>query len=185
MFYMFDVLIRPILTYGSDIWGLNKSVANTLDKVFLNYNRRTLHVKATTCNAIVHRECSKIPPSVYCHGNVLSYYHRLLTMPEGKVVKSVFDMLCNLNKQGFQTWTTRACELARLYNIDMNKTADLKSDQFKSMCSGIIKQICVYIFDLCYWLHGVNSMISTRCINPSFNGTNLQEHYILLSRVFT
>ena len=140
MFYMFDVLIRPILTYGSDIWGLNKSVTNILDKVFLNYNRRTLHVKATTCNAIVHGECGKFPPSVYCHGNVLSYYHRLLTMPEGKVVKSVFDMLCNLNKQGFQTWTTRVCELVRLYDIDINKTADLKSDQFKSMCSGIIKQ---------------------------------------------
>ena len=140
MFYMFDVLIRPILTYGSDIWGLNKAVTNILDKVFLNYNRRTLHVKATTCNAIVHGECGKFPPSVYCHGNVMSYYHRLLTMPEGKVVKSVFDMLCNLNKQGFQTWTTRVCELAWLYDIDINKTADLKSDQFKSMCSGIIKQ---------------------------------------------
>ena len=46
-------------------------------------------------------------------------------MPEGKVVKSVFDMLCNLNKQGFQTWTTRVCELARLYDIDINKIADL------------------------------------------------------------
>ena len=40
-------------------------------------------------------------------------------------------------------------------------------------------------FHLCYWLHGVNSMISTRCVNPSFNGTNLQEHYMFLSRVFT
>ena len=76
MFYMFDVLIRPILTYGSDVWGFNKTVANTLDKVFLNYNRFILQVKATTCNAIVYGECGKFPPSVYCHGNVLSYYHR-------------------------------------------------------------------------------------------------------------
>ena len=152
MFYMFDVLICPKLTYGSDIWGLNKSVTNTLDKVFLNYNRRTLHVKAMTCNAIVHGECGKFPPSVYFFFFFFFFTQCILPwkcveslssltyMPEGKVVKSVFDMLCNLNKQGFQTWTTRVCELARLYDIDINKTADLKSDQFKSMCSGIIKQ---------------------------------------------
>ena len=30
MFYMFDVLIRPILTYGSDIWGFSKLAGNTL-----------------------------------------------------------------------------------------------------------------------------------------------------------
>ena len=139
MFYMFDVLIRPILTYGSDVWGFDKTVANTLDKVFLNYNRCVLQVKATTCNAIVYGECGKFPPSVYCHVNVLSYYHRLLTMPEGKVVKSVFNMLYNLNDQGFQTWATRVCELALAYNIDINETANMKSDQFKSACQNIIK----------------------------------------------
>ena len=78
MFYMLDVLIRPIFTYGSDVWGFNKTVANTLDKVFLNYNRCILQVKATTCNAIVYGECGKFPPSVYCHGNVLGYYHPCL-----------------------------------------------------------------------------------------------------------
>ena len=96
-------------------------------------------VKATTCNAIVYRECGKFPPSVYYHGNVLSYYHGLLTMPEGKVVKSVFNMLYNLNEQGFQTWATRVCELALAYNIDINETANMKSDQFKSVCQNIIK----------------------------------------------
>ena len=140
MFYMFDVLIRPILTYGSDVWGFNKTVANTLDKVLLNYNRCILQVEATTRNAIVYGECGKFPPSVYCHWNVLSYYHRLLTMPEGKVVISVFNMLFNLSEQGFQTWSTRVCELALAYNININETANMKSDQFKSLSQNIVKQ---------------------------------------------
>ena len=95
---IFDVLMRPILTYGSDVWGYNKTVVNTLDKVFLNYNRCLLQVKAATRNAIVYGECGKFPPSVYCNGNVLSYYHRLLTMPEGKVVKSVFQYAVQLKR---------------------------------------------------------------------------------------
>ena len=106
MFYMFDVLIRPILTFGSDIWGFSKLAGSTLDKVFLNYNQCALHVKAITCNAIVNGECGNFPPSVHCHINVLTYYHRLLIMSKGKVVKFVFKAFHNLNDQGFQTWIT-------------------------------------------------------------------------------
>ena len=103
IFLMVDVLIRPILTYGSDIWGFSKLAGSTLDKVFLNNNRCTLHVKATTCNAIVNGECGKFPPSAHCHISVLTYYHRLLTMSKGKMVKSVFKALYNLKDQGFHT----------------------------------------------------------------------------------
>ena len=61
-------------------------------------------------------------------------------MPEGKVVKYVFNMMCNVSKQGFQTWATRVCELARSYHIDINETVHIRSDHFKSLCSDIIKQ---------------------------------------------
>ena len=67
-------------------------------------------------------------------------------MPDGKVVKSVFDMLGNLNKQGFETWTTRVCELVRGYDININENAYLRSDQFKSMCFDIIKQDFLFIY---------------------------------------
>ena len=127
-----------ILTYGSDIWGFSKMAGSTLDKVFLNYNRCALHVKATTCNAIVNGECGKFPPSVHCHINVLTYYHRLLTMSKGKMVKSVFKALHKLNDQGFQTWITRVSELAHRYGIDINETASIGSVQFKSICSNTI-----------------------------------------------
>ena len=127
------------LTYGSDIWGFSKLAGSTLGKVFLNYNRCALHVKATTCNAIVNGECGKFPPSVHCHINLLTYYHRLLTMSNGKVVKSVFKVLYNLNDHGFQPLITRV-SLARRYGIDINETASIGSVQFKSMWSKMIKQ---------------------------------------------
>ena len=36
-FDIFDTVIRPIITYGSDVWGLCKSGLHDLDKLFLNY----------------------------------------------------------------------------------------------------------------------------------------------------
>ena len=61
-FDMFDTLVRSVLTYGSDVWGMSKSGHSALDKVFLHYARCTLGVKATTCNVIVYGECGKYPP---------------------------------------------------------------------------------------------------------------------------
>ena len=133
-FDIFDTMIRPIITYGSDVWGLCKSGLHDLDKLFLNYIRCVLCIKATTSNIIVYGECGKFPPSIYCHVNVLCYLHRLLTMHRGSTVKSVFNVLCNLNDQGFQTWISRAYDLATIYQIDMNSCADLSSSQFKKFC---------------------------------------------------
>ena len=133
-FDIFDTMIRPIITYGSDVWGLCKSGLHDLDKLFLNYIRCVLCIKATTSNIIVYGECGKIPPSIYCHANVLCYFHRLLTMHHGSTVKYVFNVLCNLNDQGFQTWISRAYDLATKYQIDMHSCTDLSSSQFKKFC---------------------------------------------------
>ena len=78
-FDMFDTFVRPVLTYGSDVWGMNKSGQGALDKLFLHYARCIRGVKATTCNVIVYGECGKYPPSIFCPMNVLCYLHRLLT----------------------------------------------------------------------------------------------------------
>ena len=111
-FDIFDTVIRPITMYGSDEWGLCKSELHDLDKLFLNYMRCALCIKATASEIIVYGECCKFPPSIYCHANVLCYFHRLLTMHHGSTVKYVLNVLCNLNVQGFQTLISRAYDLA-------------------------------------------------------------------------
>ena len=84
-FEMFDTTIKPILTYNSDVCGINKNALHELDRVFLNYVRCVLCVKlsTSTCIAIVIGESGKFPPSLYCHINVLCFFHRLLKMQPG------------------------------------------------------------------------------------------------------
>ena len=78
---IFDTLIRPIFTYGSDVWGLGKTGIDVVDEIFLNFVCCILSVKATTCNVIFYGECGRYPFRVFCHINVLLYLHRLWTMP--------------------------------------------------------------------------------------------------------
>ena len=143
LFDMFDTMIRPILTYGSDVWGLSKTGIDVVDKVFLNFARCTLSVKATTCNTIVFGECGRYLLSVFCHINVLCYLHRLLTMPGEKIVKSVFHTLNALPGQGFSIWVTKAYDLAQVYDIAMNASVALTAKQFKSLSSERTKYVFV------------------------------------------
>ena len=151
-FEIFDTLIKPILTYGSDVWGINKTALHELDKSFLNYIRCVLCVKSTTSNIIVFGECGKFPPSMYCHVNVLCYMHRLLNMQSGQVVKSVFDSLHKLNNQGFHTWVSKAYELGQLYGTDIDSCSELPSDQFKQICNERLKNCFITS-----WLHDLHS----------------------------
>ena len=59
---MFDSLVRPILTYGSEVWGASKSGLQELDRVFLQYMRCVWRIKATTSNLAVYGECGRPTP---------------------------------------------------------------------------------------------------------------------------
>ena len=75
--HLFENLVRPILLYDSDVWGVNVSTNTPIDKLFFYYMRCVLHVKATTSNVIVIGESGQMLPSVYCHINALCYLKRL------------------------------------------------------------------------------------------------------------
>ena len=91
--YLFYSLVRPILTYGTEVWGFCKSGLLDLDRVFLRYMRCILRVKATTSNFIVIGECGQFPPSVSCHKSLLSFFNRLYNMPNSQLVKQVYNQL--------------------------------------------------------------------------------------------
>ena len=54
---------------------------------------------------------------------------------ERKMAKSVFCTLNALHSQGFSTFVTKAYDLARTFNIDMDEGAMLSPKQFKSIIS--------------------------------------------------
>ena len=110
MFKLFDATIKPISTYGTDVWGHRKSGLDMVDKVMLRYCRRVLNVKATTSNIMVHGECGMLPPSVQCIISYMCYMNRLYHMPGGTIAERVYEQLNKLHSMGFTTWITRVNE---------------------------------------------------------------------------
>ena len=134
MFHIFDTVVKPILTYGSDVWGANKTGLTAINKVFLRFVRCTLGVKATTCNIIVFGECGRMPPSIACKIAIMCYMNRLYHLPERSIVKKVYNVLENLHLQGFTTWITKVRELIHNYNLNV----EMDKESFKRACKGAV-----------------------------------------------
>ena len=103
MSHIFETVIMPILTYGSDVWGYNKVACTMLDKVFLRITRCILGIKSTTSNLIGIGECGRMPPSIKCTVNTLCFLNRLMYMDDDCIVKQVYFELKDLADQGFNT----------------------------------------------------------------------------------
>ena len=137
MFKLFDSIIKPILIYGSDVWGHNKSGLDIVDKVMLRYCRRVLNVKAATSNLMVYRECGMLPPSIQCTISTMCYMNRLYHMPADTIAKHVYEEMHKLHPMGFRTWVTRVNELIVKYDMDITKLPS----NFRTDCkTAVIRQ---------------------------------------------
>ena len=135
-FHLFSSLVKPILTYGAEIWANDKLALNKVDKIFLRYIRCSLSVKASTSNIITIGECGQYPPSVACKKAILIYYNRLNNMPNTSIVKRVYEELNNLHQIGFNNWVSDVHKLIDYYNLDIT----LDCSKFKSVCKRSVNE---------------------------------------------
>ena len=123
MLHMYDCLVKPTTTvYGSEVWGHHHPAQSEADKIFFRFARQVLRVKPTTNNIIVLGECGVLSPSVQCIISVLYYMNRLHNLPNDLLVKQAYCGEQWLENNGFCTWTSNVCELARSYGLDISLT---------------------------------------------------------------
>ena len=139
MFKLFNTVVKPILIYGSDVWGCNRNGTSMVDKVMLRFCRCALNVKATTSNIMVYGECGMLPPSIYCSVSAMCYINRLHHMPNDSIVKQVYNEFVKLHQLGFKTWVTQVSELVDTYHLDIdNIPAEFKFECKESVANRFI-----------------------------------------------
>ena len=125
LFHMFETLIRPILLYGGDVWGIRRQGNDMVDEVF--FIRCALGVKATTSNLMVLGESGQ---------NVICYLKRLHHLPSRMIVKQMYIELCRLHECGFVTGITKAQEVMQYYDIELGEQCSIV---FKQYCKQTVK----------------------------------------------
>ena len=79
LFILFDSMIKPILCYGSQIWGYE--YIDSIEVVHNKFCKRILCVKKSTNTCLVHGECGRLPLCVTYLVNFIKYWCKLLIMP--------------------------------------------------------------------------------------------------------
>lgn len=113
LWMLFDKMVLPILTYGSEIWGVNTH--NCIERVQNKFCKYVLKLPIQTPNVAARGECGRCPLKSTCILHALKYWCKLLYMEDGKLPKSCYKMLCRLDDIGRKTWASNIKTI--LYNL--------------------------------------------------------------------
>jgi exonuclease III len=94
---LFDVMIMPILTYGSEVWGFQ--TVEEIEKTHLKYLKSILHLNKSTPNPMVYGELGCFPLRVYVNTRIIGFWGRLLTGLENKLSFIMYKAMLKLNSE--------------------------------------------------------------------------------------
>jgi hypothetical protein len=103
-FKIFDVKIKPILTYSSEIWGLNR--LDHLEKIHLLACKTFLGVPLQTPNKMVYGDLGRYPLFINTYVTTIKYWFKILKMARDRLPLQVYNMLLAVDRQGKQCWVS-------------------------------------------------------------------------------
>ena len=83
---VFDKMIKPILLYGSDIWGFSKNI-DSLEKIQLRFCKLLLKLKSSTPKYMIYGELGRFHIEIDIKIRMVSFWPILLLGKETKLSK--------------------------------------------------------------------------------------------------
>ena len=115
-FKIFDSQIQPILTYGSEVWGLTTD-HTVIERVHLLAIKRLLNVSIRTPNALVYHESGRYPLFIQTSTKCIRYWLKLINMEETRIPKKAYRMLYALHSNGKNNWVSSVCSTLYKYGF--------------------------------------------------------------------
>ena len=115
--HIFDHTIKPILTYGSDIWGActkkSRSQTQTLDKTYRDLHAEKLHLKYCKYVLGVHSKASNLatigelgrfPIENHICESISKFYLHVKGKDPNSLLNQTLQTSIQLHKDGFKSW---------------------------------------------------------------------------------
>ena len=93
---LFECIVQPVLLYGSEIWGAyGTKIAN---KTQLKYYKQLLHLKNSTCSAMVLGEIGKLPMEEIVKMRILNYWFKIVRCKNpDKLTSKIYSLLYSMS----------------------------------------------------------------------------------------
>ena len=115
-FKIFDTQIQPVLTYGSEVWGLTAD-HTVIEKVHLFAIKRLLNVSIKTPNALVYCESGRYPLFIQTFTKCIRYWLKLIRMNETRIPKKAYRTLYALHCNDKNNWVSKICFTLYMYGF--------------------------------------------------------------------
>ena len=157
--HIFDHTVKPILLYGSEIWGLCSPSSTALknetefklEKAYSNYEceklttkyyKYVLGVHKKSTNLAVYGELGRTPYFIDIIGGVIKYFKRIQNMESDSLLAQSLNTSKELFNNGKQSWYTGLSFIFDQLNIDVNMSVhEIKSLLIKRSMGYWEKQI--------------------------------------------
>ena len=134
---LFDRMISPILTYGSEVWGIYNY--NEIDKLHHKFCKIILGVKTQTSNSAVLGELGRYPLSVICKERAIKYWLRINSNDRDSIMSRIYrdqhQILSNI-PSNINTTATNSNK-SKLWAYKIKYTLDRLGLTFGKMFPGI------------------------------------------------
>lgn len=104
-FNMFDIVVVPILCYGSELWGYE--VWNKIESYHLSVCKYILGVGKSTINSMVIGECGRFPLALTYQRKFIRYYIKIINMDYHRLPKRCFFYLVSISERTRGTWAVQ------------------------------------------------------------------------------
>ena len=159
-FELFDKMVLPILTYGSEIWGYQ--YYDTIESVHFSYCKYVIGLSSNAPNMAVLGECGRYPIFISTYIKMLCYWFKLLQMNVTRLPNATYTVLYNLDENGKTNWVTHLKWLLFKYGFGLvficQGVGDTKCfiDEFKDRLKSCFQQ---------EWSSDINNMskLKTYC----------------------
>ena len=94
---LFDSLIEPILLYACEVWGFEN--IDILERIHLQFLKRTLSVRSTTPNYMVYGETGRFPINISLKLRMLNFWSKLLEN-NSKLSGKLYQLLLTMHNLG-------------------------------------------------------------------------------------
>ena len=95
---LFDSLVKPILLYGSEVWGYEN--LKILERVHLQFCKRILNLRLSTPNFMVYGELGRHPLNIRVQLRMIYFWCKLI-QNENKFSGILYKLIFNLHDDDY------------------------------------------------------------------------------------
>ena len=127
---LFDSLLKPILTYGSEIWlsDYNINLDNfdnlPIEKLQHKMLKCILGVKRQSSNMASRLECNRSPMLIFSLCLMYNYYIRLVKINRDRILYSAFTTDQDLAQENSKCWFSTLNKIFKILKLDIKDLAD-------------------------------------------------------------